>query len=388
MSRPLRLLSIGHSYVVGLNRRLTREIALAGSPRWEITVAAPAYYSGKNDLRPVQLERLPGEPYRLVKLRTHLGSRVRVFFYAPFLRRLLRGERWDFIHCWEEPYIVAGGQVGCWTPSRVPLVFYTMQNVVKRYPPPFSWLEQFSLRRAAGWIAVGETTRQAQLRRGYGVRPGRVIPLGVALDHFRPDPAARAACRRQLGWGADGPPVVGFLGRFALEKGLAVLTAALDGLTCGWRALFVGGGPQEGELRRWAARHGDCVRVVPPVRHSDVPPYLNAMDLLCAPSQTQAHWREQQGRMLIEAFACGVPVIGSDSGDIPHVVADGGVVCPEGEVNGWRDAIGRLIDAPSQRVGYIKKGLDRAHSIYAWPIIAKQHLVFFEELLDSRPAAS
>jgi hypothetical protein len=73
--------------------------------------------------------------------------------------------------------------------------------------------------------------------------------------------------------------------------------------------------------------------------HTEVPAYLNAMDMLCAPSQTTPHWREQFGRMLVEAMACGVPVLGSDSGEIPFVVSDAGRVLPERNVGAWVKAI-------------------------------------------------
>jgi glycosyltransferase involved in cell wall biosynthesis len=108
------------------------------------------------------------------------------------------------------------------------------------------------------------------------------------------------------------------------------------------------------------------------------------MDLLCAPSQTIARWREQQGRMIIEAFACGVPVIASDSGEIPHVVADAGRIVPEADVGAWAGAIGCLLSSPGDRRDLAGRGLARAREVYAWPRIARLHLDFFEELLDAR----
>ena len=65
-----------------------------------------------------------------------------------------------------------------------------------------------------------------------------------------------------------------------------MLMSVLDKLTVPWRALIVGGGPLERALREWAARHGERVRIVSGVTHDEVPRYLNAMDLLSAPSQT------------------------------------------------------------------------------------------------------
>jgi glycosyltransferase involved in cell wall biosynthesis len=384
MTRPRRLLSMGHSYVIAANRRLAHEMSRVGNGVWEVTAAAPEYFHGGNDLRPASLEPLADEPCPLVGLPAYLTSRVHLFAYGRRLRSLLaRG--WDLIHCWEEPYILAGAQVAWWLPRGTPLVYRTAQSYSKRFPPPFNWMERYALAHASGWICSGTTVAEALSgRQGYDNLPMRLIPLGVDLDAFRSDAAAGAAVRRDLGWDADGPPVVGYLGRFAPEKGLPLFMRALDGLATPWRALFVGEGHLESSLRQWASGHGDRVHVCTGVRHAEVPRYLNAMDILCAPSQTMPNWREQFGRMLVEAFACGVPVIGSDSGEIPHVIGDAGLVVGEADEAGWSAALATLLENPARRAELAGRGLDRAHRLYAWPVVARQYLDFFEEVLDKR----
>ena len=302
--------------------------------------------------------------------------------YGRALASLLKQE-WDLVHAWEEPYIAAGAQIAAWTPAGVPLVYATFQNIAKRYPPPFGWFERYALARADAMIAFGQTGRQLLEDRGFHGRPVRVIPPGVDVAHFRPDGRLRAATLSALGW-ADDTPTVGFLGRFVPEKGLALLMDALDRVPPPWRALLVGSGPLEPDLRAWAARHGDRVRVVTGVLHDQVAAYLNAMDLLCAPSQTTAGWREQFGRMLIEAFACGVPVVASDSGEIPWVVADAGVIVGERDADAWTRAIAGLAADPERRRGLAALGLRRASSVFAWSVVARQHLDFFEELVAIR----
>ena len=242
------------------------------------------------------------------------------------------------------------------------------------------------MNRASGWIAFGQTIEQTLGKRpGYCERPSRVIPLGVDFDKFHPDLEAKERTLRNLGWSAAHPPVVGYLGRFVAEKGLNILTGALDQTASPWRALFVGAGPLEDQLREWAMRYtDDRVKIVTGVKHDDVPQYLNAMDMLCAPSQTTIAWREQLGRMLIEAFACGVPVIASDSGEIPHVIMDTGLIVNEKDETAWAQAIAGLIEDSSRRAEMSKKGIDRARADYSWPRIAKQHLEFFDELLEGR----
>ncbi len=377
-TRPRRLLTVGHSYCVALNRRLAHEMARAAGDEWEVTAVAPRFFHG--DLRPIAVEPQPGELCRLATVPAHLTGLPQLFFYGRGLHRLLC-ERWDLVHCWEEPYVVAGAQVArsCRPPAA--LVFYTFQNIAKRYPPPFSALEQTCIERCTGWIASGETVARAQSGRAWNRKPHCVLPLGVDVELFSPDRAAGRAVRARLGWDDEGPPVVGFLGRFIAAKGLAPLMRALEGVHTPWRALFVGGGPMESALRAWAEPLGDRVRIVGGVAHDAVPAYLNAMDLLAAPSQTTPAWREQFGRMLIEAFACGVPVIGSDSGEIPYVVADAGVIVGERDAAGWRRALGELLESPARRAQLAARGRERAHTSYAWPVVARRHLEFFAELL-------
>lgn len=381
MSPPRRLLTISHSYVVDANRRFAHELSRVGGARWEVTAVAPTFLD--TDLRPVSLEAAVEEPSRLETLPVHLSRWIHLMFYGRRLREILASP-WDMVHCWEEPFILAGAQVAYWTPEKIPLVFRSYQNIDKRYPPPFSWMENYCVKRCAGWQAAGVEVAETLLRRGYGRKPHRFIPDGVDVEAFSSSPEARETIRRGLGFDTPGPPVVGTMSRFVTEKGLRHLTSVLDGLSSPWRALFVGEGPLEPELRRWAARYPNRARIVTGVRHAEVPAYLNAMDIACVLSQTTPRWREQFGRATIEAFACGVPVIGSDSGEIPHILSDAGIVVGEKDAPALNRALTDLLENPARRRELGRLGRDRAMSRYAWPVVAKQNLDFFSELLENR----
>ena len=375
------MLSIAHSYVVALNRRIAHEILRESGGSWEVTVVAP--HEMRGDLRPTAFEPMSHEPCRVEVVRVRWPERIHCMLYSSRLRHIL-AEPWNLIHCWEEPFTAAGAQVAFHT-KKTPLVFYTFQNLSKRYPPPFAHMESYAVTKSAGWIAAGKEVEATLLQStaGYREKPHRVLPLGVDMSVFRRDPAARAIIMQKLGWVQTGPPVVGFLGRFVPEKGLRLLTRAVDGVRVEWRAVFIGSGPEESFLRQWAAKYRERVRIITNVHHSEVPAYLNAVDILCAPSQTARHWREQFGRMLIEAFATEVAVIGSDSGEIPHVMGDAGLVVGENEEAGWARAISELLDDPARRDELAKRGLQRARELFSWPVIARQHVEFFEELMAS-----
>jgi glycosyltransferase involved in cell wall biosynthesis len=374
-----RLLTIGHSYVVAQNRRLAHEMAVAGAGAWEVTAAAPASLAG--DLRPIALEPIPDEACRVVPLRVHASGFPHLRMYSG-LSPLLR-EKWDVIHCWEEPFVMAGWQISRGAQRGTRLVFATFQNLSKRYPPPFNWMERSVVRRSDGWIAFGRTVHDTLAgREGYAAIPSRIISPGVDIDVFAPDANARARIRQRFGWD-DGVPVAGFLGRFVQPKGLDVLTAALSRVKSPWRALFVGGGPELSTLQAFAAAHPGRVAIATDVPHDSVPAYLQAMDLLCAPSRTTPAWREQFGRMLIEGMAAGVPVIASNSGEIPHVVADTGILLPEDDVAEWARTLETLLRDEPARASLRCKGLGRARAEFAWPHIAARHLRFFDELIAS-----
>jgi glycosyltransferase involved in cell wall biosynthesis len=380
----LRILTIGHSYCVAMNRALVRE--LARDSDFDITVAAPSYFHG--DLRPIVIEpEPPGSPLRLVPLDTKFSRFIHVFRYdGSALRALIRDGGFDVVHAWEEPYVFAGYQIAkALKNSSARFCFRTAQSYVKRYPPPFDHFERVVLARAQGWIAGASLVHEAMLRKGFPEASGRVLNLAVDLAEFQPrSPADRAKLLEELGLQA---PVIGFVGRLTQAKGLDVLMQAMEqvGGTRPWSLLLLGSGEYQEKINDWAARNGWSARVqVKLVKHAEVPAYLASMDMLVAPSQSRKNWREQFGRMIIEAFACGVPVIGSDSGEIPFVIGHAGRVVAEADVAGWAAAIGQLLDNPGEREELKSLGLARAPK-YSAATIAQQYRDYYRWLAGLPP---
>lgn len=361
------LLALGHSYVLAINRAVLR--ALAAEQGFDVTVAAPEFC--RSELGTVRLEPEPASsPLRLVSLPVSCTRWPHLFHYRTGpLERLLRERKFDIVSIWEEPQLPC-----CWLTARCArkaapnarISFYSCQNISKRYPPPFSWWERQTIAWCDGWQASGELVYQVFCGRGCDPERGKVLALAVDTSLFKPlPPEARRERLASLGLAA---PVIGFLGRLAPEKGIRVLLEALDLLPrdLAWSALFLGRGPEQQTIEEWARARGVEERVrVKLARHEEVPGFLGAMDLLAAPSQTTRQWKEQFGRMTIEAFACGVPVIGSDSGEIPYVIGEAGIVVPEGAPAAWAREIAGLLDDPARRERLARLGLDRAEQFSA-----------------------
>ena len=383
MAAERTLLTVGHSYVIAENRRLAHEMALQGKGRWRVTAVAPSSF--RADLGHVECEPIDNEACELRRVPVRFDRSPHFMWYGGL--RLAMAGRWDVVHCWEEPYVLAAAQIAGCAPKNARFVPATFQNIDKVLPWPLSAFEERVMRRADGWIAFGDTIRDTlHNRAGYGSKPSHVITPGVDLDAFAPDADAGAAVRQRCGWAAAAL-VVGFVGRFVPEKGVSILCDALRASRTEWKALFVGGGPLEPDLRRFETEHRGRVHVVTGVAHADVPSWMNAMTVLCAPSVTTPAWREQFGRMLIEGMGCGVPLIASNSGEIPYVVGDAGILIPEGSAGDLAAAIDRVLENPGLRRTLGARGRERAHAQFSWPVVARQHLDFFEALVEERAAA-
>ena len=103
-----------------------------------------------------------------------------------------------------------------------------------------------------------------------------------------------------------------------------------------------------------------------------MPDFYRSLDLLVLPSRTRPNWKEQFGRVLIEAMACGVPVLGSDSGEIPHVIGDAGIVFPEGDVEMLRCQVQRLMVDRAARNSLAAAGRQRVLDRFTMAEIARQ----------------
>lgn len=217
--------------------------------------------------------------------------------------------------------------------SRKPaLVFTTWRNMAYGqggvpFPVRWSWLskfiENFVFPRAAWGIALSPSSPDVFRAQGYSFVS--YIPPWVDEQRF-------AGARPEL----SGPLAVGYVGRLVREKGVDLALHALAKAPWPFTFTITGNGPERRALEELARSLGiaDRCRFRPSVPAAAIPMVMREMDILVLPSRSRKGWKEQFGRVLIEAMAAGTGVVGSDNGDIPAVIGDAGRIFSEDDADG------------------------------------------------------
>lgn len=304
-------------------------------PQWDITaVTAPQHVTAALEyINEWNLDRVAvyGMPVtRILGMHAHaIGCYLR-----PFARWPDPNPAYDYVLAWMQPFVPharqLAGRVRRW-PSDPVLMFMTEQNIRL----PAEWLFRLLARgtyvRTDCVEAIGPEQRDVARLAGYN-GPVEYGLLGYDPDLFWPAPAAGETVRTDL------PPdafVVGYVGQIEKSKGVFTLLevfARLHATCTNVVLLVVGGGPDLWRFIEQVQHKGLGSRVILPgyVSHEDVLKYVNASDVIVVPSEIRLKssyspwlripWKEQFGRVVVEAMACARPVVVSDSGELPRLV--------------------------------------------------------------------
>jgi glycosyltransferase involved in cell wall biosynthesis len=105
------------------------------------------------------------------------------------------------------------------------------------------------------------------------------------------------------------------------------------------------------------------------------------------PTETTKRIREQFGRVIVEAMACGVPVVGSTCGAIPEVIGDAGLIFPEGDSRALADALGQMLTDEALRKRLSVAGQQRVEQ-YTWDRVAEKTYQLFRQVLQRKEKAT
>ncbi|MCB9451415.1 MAG: glycosyltransferase family 4 protein [Anaerolineaceae bacterium] len=366
----MRVLMLSKACVVGIYQRKLEEIARLGVEL--LTLVPPSW---KDERGETPLERVYTTGYRLETLPIRLNGNFHLHHY-PGLGARLREFQPHIVHIDEEPYNLAAWQAFYHARrAGAKTLFFSWQNLSRRYPPPFSWGESWLLRNVDAALMGTESAVAIWREKGY-TGPLRVIPqFGTDPELFRPENCLPEKVGR--------PFTIGFLGRLVEEKGAALLLDAAAQLAGDWRLRVIGSGPQKAALLEQADQLGIAERLdmIEWMPSAEIPKEYARLDVLVLPSLTRPNWKEQFGRVLVEAMATGVPVVGSSSGAIPGVIGDAGLIFPEGDTTAVTDCLRRLQTDTALRRVLAEKGRARVLAHFTHQQVAAATVSLYRELV-------
>jgi len=316
-------------------------------------------------------------PHRMGELRT--GHMASIMFRPTALRRL-PVHRPDVMHIIGEPAYLSTFQLRRLRDRRwpgTPITHYAAQNVVTSFPIPFPWLERRAYQSIDHMLPITPAAQHVVAAKGYRGRT-TIVPLGVDSEIFTPN----GHNGTEISSGPDGQRrfTVGFVGRLERYKGVESLIEVTRALDC--NLLIVGRGSLEDRVRQASVERPGKVELHDWVDHAKLPDLLRQMNALILPSQgivqrNVVPWvaiplREQFGRVLIEAMACGVPVIGTDVGEISHVIGPAGLVVPPDDPVALADSLAKVRDTPGLAAELRDNGIARVARMFSWERIADQ----------------
>ena len=247
-----------------------------------------------------------------------------------------------------------------------------------------TWCERTAASAAAAVVAVSDGMR-ADILAAYPEIPAErvwVIRNGIDTSEYRPDPNTDVLER----YGIDlARPYVIFVGRITRQKGVPVLLRAAFGLIPEAQLVLLAGAADTPEQLAEVTELVDGLRAsrsgvfwIPEMLPKpDVIQLLSHATVFAIPSVY-----EPLGIVNLEAMACGTAVVGSRTGGIPEVVADGetGLLVPPGEPEPLAEALNVLLRDPDRAEAMGQAGRKRAVSEFGWPAIAAQTADLYAEL--------
>lgn len=365
----MRVLMLSKACIVGIYQRKLEYIAQQGVEL--LTLVPPSW---KDERGEQALERVYTKGYRLQETPIVLNGNFHAHFY-PRLQDYISEFAPDIVHIDEEPYNLATWQALIFARlARTKTLFFSWQNIKRNYPPPFNLGEKWVL-NSIDYALVG-TDSAGDVWRAKGYKGAMQTIPQFGTDHELFKPQARPIER---------PFTIGYIGRLVEEKGVHHLMEACARLDGDWQLRLVGSGPLREDLEALAHELDIAERItwIDWIASTEMPTQYSEIDVLVLPSLTRPNWKEQFGRVLIEAMSCGLPVIGSDSGAIPGVIAGGGLIFPEANVNMLAKHLNDLQNKADLREILGKSGRQRVLDHFTHERIAEATVAVYREMRPS-----
>ena len=231
---------------------------------------------------------------------------------------------------------------------------------------------------------------QTYLVQKVGIKAERITQIynGVDAQRFQPLQGGDAAAIEGWPLNTSQPWLVGTVGRMQGVKDQTLLAHAFvralalrPELQAHWRLVMVGDGPLRAEVQRVLADAGLQALAWLPGERSDVPALMQRLHCFVLPSLA-----EGISNTILEAMACGLPVVATDVGGNGELVQAGrtGVLVAAGDVDGMAQALLQLHDQPQQRLAMGAAGRLEVESRFSMPAMVGAYQALYDELLADK----
>ncbi len=343
---------VSHPAVVSVNQEVYRELDRRG---WQTTIVLPSRWRSEYSLKDTEPQVLDGMQAALLPTPVALRGRPQRHFYLANCRALAARINPDVAFVEAEPFSISATQwARALTKLGIPFGVQCAENIDRRFPLPVRLMRSRVLRDAA--FVATRSDSAGRLARAWGAR-GAVALAPHAVPAWE-----------SVSSSGERPFTVGYAGRLVPSKGLLDLLAAVRRLQAPVELLMIGDGEQRPQLEGQPIP-GSRVKVLDGVSHDEMGSAYAKLDVLVLPSHTTPTWKEQFGRVIVEALWCGVPVVGSDSGEIPWLIelTGGGLVFPEGDAEALAARLIELREQPALRQRLATAGRAAVAELFSVP---------------------
>lgn len=263
------------------------------------------------------------------------------------------------------------------------MVTALLQNNTRKLPFHLRWIESFIFKKSYAILCLRSEQEKILRKKGF---QGLCIPFPLWFDSTKfklakSSPNSDSATRKIH---------LGFAGNLSKDRGILDFLGCCEDYSEEWKdsctIRIVGSGELSSEVKAYGqklTRAGWTFQYLGPLAKKDMPEFFQNIDILIVPSKAKSSWQEQFGRIIVEAEACGVLVLGSDSGDIPKIINAANRIFKEADnedmafvINYWRSHM----QSPEERLHVRQVMAKRALETYSDQVLAEK---FFTNLANS-----
>ncbi len=384
---PMRVLYVWHGAVEKEYRRIFSEFVRKGV---DLTVITAKRWFEASKFQSFELSETD-RGYKIYPLATVFTNHIRAFFYLNVLRiiRELVKQKFDIVYIKEEPYSTASFMLVVLTKIFSPkskIIVESDENILKRHPFPFSIFERFLLNHINALCVVPTEGIELYRKKGFEGMIFKVSYFVNVENFFKVDKSEVLKKIPELDF--DGLKV-GFVGRVSEEKGVDTVIEAIRHLKGKGKdkIMFFIVGKESVEysnfLRSKIKEYSleNEVKFLGQFGYDKLLYFYNGIDCLVLPSRTKSWWKEQFGRVIVECMACGTPVVGSDSGEIPVVIDNPELTFKEDDYVALANILERFYDGVFRKEEFSNLLIEESKK-YSVEEVAKNKIEIFERILQ------